>query len=164
MAQRAQSKQEAAVTHRKRKFFFGVLVVAIFLAGCSPGSGIHTVPVSGKVTYKGQPVEGATISFMPEGDTRPATAISGPGGAYRLMTLDAPGAMPGQYTVVVRKTDIPTESTKAVSMEDALKLNSRPPPQPKELLPAKYGDAARSPLKIEVKTGQSNPTDLQLAD
>jgi len=147
-----------------RKIDAAIVAMVLVIVGCTRGSGVQTVPVSGKVTYKGQPVEGATISFMPEGETRPATAISGPGGAYRLMTLDAAGAMPGHYTVVIRKSDIPTESTKAVSMEEALKLNSRPPPQPKELLPAKYADAARSPLKFEVKAGQKNTADLQLAD
>jgi len=40
----------------------------------------------------------------------------------------------------------------------------QPPPAPKQLLPAKYGDAARSPLKFEVKAGQKNHFDLQLAD
>jgi hypothetical protein len=49
-------------------------------------------------------------------------------------------------------------------MEDAVKMNSRPPPPPKELLPAKYADAAKSPLKFEVKTGQTNTFDLPLAD
>jgi hypothetical protein len=78
--------------------------------------------------------------------------------------LDTPGAMPGAYTVLVRKSDIPPESTKPVSMEEAVKMNSRPPPPPKELLPAKYADVARSPLKFDVKTGQANTFDLQLAD
>jgi len=141
-----------------------LLAVALAVAGCGQDSEIHTVPVSGKVTYKGQPIKGATVSFIPDGDARPATAISGPGGTYRLMTLDTPGATPGLYTVVVRKNDLPLESTKPVSMEDAVKLNSRPPPPPKELLPAKYADSARSPLKFEVKAGQTNAIDLQLAD
>lgn len=138
--------------------------MAFIAAGCSDGSGIRTVPVSGKVTYRGQPVDGATVSFIPDGEARPATAISTAGGDYHLTTLDAQGAMPGHYTVVVRKSDIPTESTKAVSMEDAVKMNNRPPPPPKELLPAKYGDAVKSPLKYEVKAGQKNTFDLQLAD
>ena len=37
------------------------------------------------------------------------------------------------------------------------------PPTPKELVPAKYGDASRSPLKFEVKAGQKNHFELQLA-
>jgi len=139
----------------------GLVAVA---AGCSRGAAIKTVPVSGKVTYKGQPVEGATVSFIPDGDGRPAIAMSSVGGAYRLMTLDVPGAMPGSYTVTVRKSDIPLESTKPVTMEEAVKMNTRPPPAPKELLPTKYADASKSPLKLDVKPGQNNTIDLLLAD
>jgi hypothetical protein len=148
----------------EQKFGVALLSIALAIIGCSQGNAIRTVSVGGKVTYKGHPVEGATISFIPDGEARPATAISGAGGAYHLMTLDQPGAMPGPYTVVVRKSDIAPESTRPVSMEDAVRMNSRPPPPPKELLPAKYADAAKSPLKFKVKTGQPNTLDLQLAD
>jgi hypothetical protein len=141
-----------------------LLVLAAVAVGCSQGNAIKTVPVSGKVTYKAQPVEGATVSFIPDGDGRPAIAISGAGGAYRLMTLDVPGALPGTYTVTVRKSDIPLESTKPVTMEEAVKMNTRPPPPPKELLPGRYADASKSPLKFEVKPGQNNTFDLLLAD
>jgi hypothetical protein len=140
------------------------VLLLCYLAGCYQGNSFGTIPVTGKVTYKGQGVEGATISFMPEGQGRPATAISTAGGAYELSTLDSKGAIPGPYTVVVRKTEIPLASTAPVSMEDALKLNNKPPPPPKELLPAKYADAAKSPLKFEVKKGQTNTFDLPLAD
>lgn len=141
-----------------------VVAVAIALAGCSKPGSIRTSPVSGKVTYKGQPVDGATISFIPEGATRPATAITAAGGLYRLTTLDSSGAMPGKYTVTVRKQEIAAATTQAVSMEEALKMNNRPPPPPKELLPAKYADPAHSPLHVEVQDGQSNSIDLPLAD
>src|SRR5262245_36469978 len=136
----------------------------VFCAGCGNANKLGTIRVSGKVTYKGQPVEGATVSSVPDGTGRAATAITTAGGTYDLMTLDSPGAIPGQYTVLVRKTEVPPASTQPVSMEDALKLNNRPPPPPKELLPAKYGDATKSPLKSEVKKGQSNSIDLQLTD
>ena len=143
--------------------FVGIALLP-FLGGCSGGTGIRTSPVTGTVTYKGQPVAGATISFIPDGGERPAAAISAAGGKYDLATLDLDGAMPGNYTVLVRKLDVAAGSTAPVSMEEALKLNSRPPAPPKELLPAKYGDVARSPLKFEVKAGQKNVIDLQLAD
>jgi hypothetical protein len=147
-------------------FASGHLVLALYLlaSGCAPSNPLGAVPVTGKVTYKGQPVEGATVSFIPEGDARPATAITAAGGVYRLMTLDTPGAMPGPYTVVVRKTEIPPDTAQGVSMEDAVKLNNRPPPPLKELLPAKYGDATKSPLKFEVKKGLANTLDLPLAE
>jgi hypothetical protein len=140
-----------------------ILVVALCL-GCGQNNPLGTVPVSGKVTYNGQPVEGATISFNPDGDGRPATAISGSDGSYSLATLNWPGSVPGSYTVVVRKSDLALASTQPVTMEEALKLNNRPPPPPKELLPVKYGDATKSPLKAEVKKGAKNAIDLPLAD
>ncbi len=134
------------------------------IAGCGKQSGIRTAPVSGTITYKGQPVEGATVSFIPDGAERPATAISTAGGKYELATLDLDGAMPGKYTVLVRKAEVAAASTEPVSMEEALKLNSRPATAPKDLVPAKYGDPSRSPLKFEVKTGQKNVFDIQLTD
>ena len=141
-----------------------VVLLLTTIGGCGPGNTLGTMPVSGKVTYKGQSVEGATVSFIPDGDGRPATAITKAGGAYQLTTLDSVGALPGQYAVLVRKTEMPINSQESVSMEEALKLNNRPPPAPKELLPAKYGDAAKSPLKFEVKQGQANKFDIQLTD
>ncbi len=137
------------------------LVATITLAGCSGQSGL--AKVNGKVTYKGQPVSGATILFMGDAGTRPATAVSSSDGSYSLMTLDAKGAMPGNYSVVVTKTDAPPAG-EPPSMEDAAKAANRPPPKPKELLPAKYSDATKSPLKAEVKLGQANTIDLTLAD
>jgi hypothetical protein len=93
---------------------------------------------------------------------RTATAITAADGGYELMTLDAKGAMPGTYAVVVTKTEL--EAGKAMSMEEAAKTANQPLPQPKQLLPAKYGDAAKTPLRFEVKDGGPNVIDLVLAD
>ena len=135
------------------------------ITGCSGGTGLpRTVPVTGKVSYKGVPVGGATVSFIGEGNLRPAVAITQPDGSYSLQTLDAVGAMPGKYSVVVEKTELPQELTKEVSMEDAAKMAGRPPPAPKRLLPAKYGDTTKTPFKFEVKDGQPNQFDLVLTD
>ena len=147
-----------------RKLLCLILTAITFSAGCSSGNALGTVPVSGKVTYKGQPVEGATVTFQGEGDARPATAITAADGTYHLTTLDSPGAIPGTYTVLVEKIETPAELNKLVSMEDAAKNAAKPLPQPKKLLPAKYADAAKTPLKHEVKKGQSNTFDLTLAD
>jgi prepilin-type N-terminal cleavage/methylation domain-containing protein len=59
---------------------------------------------------------------------------------------------------------VPAELLKPVTMEEAAKTGNQPLPQPKKLHPAKYGDAGRTPLKFEVKKGQTNTFDLQLAD
>src|SRR6266576_391459 len=101
------------------------LLIAAFTLGCGPSNPLGTSPVSGKVTYNGKPIEGATVSFIPDGDGRPATAITGPDGSYSLTTLNWPGAVPGQYTVILRKTDHVPASDQPVSMEEAEKLNAR---------------------------------------
>jgi hypothetical protein len=147
-----------------RPFSISVLAAIMLFVACGPSADIKTVPATGMVTYKGKPVEGATISFIPDGPQRAATAISGPNGKYELTTLDQTGAMPGNYTVLVRKLDIPAASTAPVSMEEALKLNTRPPPAPKDLVPSKYSDPARTPLRFEVKAREANVFNIELTD
>lgn len=138
------------------------IALALAVMGCSGSSGL--APVTGKVTYLGQPVAGATILFMGDGAVRPATAVSASDGAYSLRTQDASGAAPGPYTVVVSKNEVPLDAAEPPSMEEAAKQAKRPPPAPKRLVPAKYEDVASSPLKFEVKTGRKNVFDIQLAD
>ena len=144
-----------------RQILIGTLGSLAMLAGCT-GNSLNTVPVSGKVTYQGQPVEGATVSFVGEGELKTAVAITKADGSYQLMTLDSKGAMPGSYPVVVTKTELPPAA--ALSMDDAAKMAGKAPPQLKRLLPTKYGDQRTTPLKLEVKAGQTNVHDLPLAD
>jgi hypothetical protein len=119
------------------------------------------VPVSGKVTYKGAPVEGAIVTFVPEGNGRTATATTRAGGAYSLTTVDSPGAMPGKYKVTVAKVEYAPASS--LSMEAAAKANPAEA-QAKRVLPAKYASAASTPLAIEVPPGGKKDLDLTLAD
>jgi hypothetical protein len=145
-------------------FFAISLALLIAFSGCPSGNELGTVPVSGKVTYKGAAVEGATVSFLGEGNERPATATSGAGGQYKLMTLSYDGAMPGKYTVLVEKVETSPEAAKVESMEEAAKRGNQALPKAKRLLPAKYADASTTPLHVEVKAGQSNAINLELAD
>lgn len=134
-----------------------------FLVGCA-GSDAGLARVTGKVTYQEQPVGNATVTFVGEGDLKTSVATTQADGTYELMTLNSKGAMPGRYAVVVTKTELPPEMTAELSMEDAAKLAGKPPPQPKRLLPAKYGSQQTTPLNLEVKAGQANVLDLPLAD
>lgn len=138
---------------------------AVALAGCSGGATIPgVVPVRGKVTYSGQPVEGARIVFVSSAtDGRPAVATSQSDGSYELMTMDSKGALPGSYSVTVKKTENSADLTKTVSMEEAAAPGYQPPPPPKDLLPTKYGDPGQTPLKVDVKAG-GGPIDLVLED
>jgi hypothetical protein len=139
---------------------FGLMGLALLL-GCNSGSVSGTVPVSGKVTYKGAPVEGAILTFVPEGSGRTATATTRAGGVFSLTTVDSPGAMPGKYKVTVDKVEY--RPAGSPTMEEAARGNAAEG-QAKRVLPAKYAAAASTPLAMEIPAGGKKDIDLTLVD
>lgn len=132
------------------------------IAGCGEAGVDGVVPVTGKVTYKDQPVADATVSFIGEGQGgRTAVGTTAADGTYVLRTLNSEGAVPGKYTVTVTKAEAAAASGATVSMEDATK--SVAAGEPKQLLPAKYADPTQSPLKFDV-TADTKTIDLKLED
>jgi hypothetical protein len=100
-----------------------------------------TVPVAGKVTYKGAPVPKGTVTFQPDkGD--PAVGEIQSDGAYRLSTYaQGDGAVPGHHRVfIIANTADPTkipESTPGWT-------------PPKDLIPKKYNNLKTSGLEANV--------------
>src|SRR5262249_53216449 len=77
------------------------LLLAVSVAGCSKGP--RPVKVKGYVSFDGQPMVGAQVTFVAQDKSgRDAHGYSGPDGAFQLSTF-APndGALPGDYKVVV---------------------------------------------------------------
>jgi len=144
----------------KRQSMLGFICLAL-LFGCNSASVPGTVPVGGKVTYKGTPIEGAIVTFVPEGSGRPATATTGAGGVFSLTTVDASGAMPGKYKVTVDKVEYGTAGSS--SMEAASTGNAAEG-RAKRALPKKYAEAASTPLAMEVPAGGKKDIDFVLAD
>ncbi len=127
--------------------------VLITAWGCgSPSEHPETVPVQGKVTYKGAPVPQGTITF--ESDSGPlATGQIQPDGTYKLSTFnEGDGAVPGHAKVfVVANTADPT-----------LMPGSSPGYKtPKDLVPKKYSNSATSGLEANV-TKDGPPIDFDL--
>jgi hypothetical protein len=133
----------------------GWLVVG--LAGC--GSGLLGLsPVSGKVTYNGEPLDGATVTFV-AADGGVATGITDAQGTFTLITGANAGAAKGSYKVTIRKVaerEVPegmkgeTDPTKMMSMM----MKGKSIPEPSSLIPARYGDPNASGLTAEV-TGRA---------
>jgi hypothetical protein len=147
-----------------------------FIAGCSnsaPGRA-KTVPVSGSVTYKGQPVEGAQVTFLGDGNVLPAIAVTDANGKFKCTTYNSgDGAIPGEHSVTVSKTvttGLETESITQRSekgMERAMLRGQRgenQPPKPLNMVPEKYAQAATSPLHLTVKEGAANEFKIELMD
>ena len=120
----------------------GSLLLLISATGCKKPSG--KASVHGRVTFRGQPLESASLTFIPAiGRPQPASILNG---EYTTELS------PGEYTaVVIVGADLP----KGYKEGD-------PVPPPKISLPDAYASPAKSPLKATVKPGQSEPIDFEL--
>ncbi|NLS92018.1 MAG: carboxypeptidase regulatory-like domain-containing protein [Planctomycetaceae bacterium] len=82
-------------------------VVATALAcGCTPAGPDRpaTFAVTGKVTLDGNPLEGATVGFVPSAGGTSAIGTTDASGTYQLSTFGSnDGAVPGEYKVKVTK-------------------------------------------------------------
>lgn len=156
--------------------FVMTLSLVTTLAGCGGSDKPDTVPVSGKVTLDGVPVEGASVMFRPEGSGRPGTAMTDADGAYSLSSYGEPndGAVPGEYTVAVIKIGGPGASAlagsappqsdpNALSTIDATSgTNSAEAPETEYFVPKKYTDPSTSGLKLTIPEGGSDNINLEL--
>ena len=143
-----------------------VLLVAAGLSavGCSSKDDDRPerVPVRGAVTYKGKPVEGASVVFSPVTPGNPgASGTTDANGEFVLQTFeDEDGAVPGQYQVGIAKTEIDFSQVEEVVEDpnnpDASYNPFGPPPKQTPLLPKKYTVAENSGLTAEVKAGEEN--------
>jgi hypothetical protein len=109
------------------------------------------VPVSGTLTYKGQPLEGYMVSFLPVDGRRPAVGVTDVNGKFKLGTNSADdGAPPGQCEVTVVWAG-PKETGPAGQesiIDDPAQL-----PKPKIQIPEKYASPKASGLSLNVPAG-----------
>ncbi len=132
---------------------FGLTLVCF--SGCGGDSRPPTYRVTGKVTWKGQPVQKASLIFVPESQGESASAETDAQGMYSLTTFVAgDGARSGNYRIKVMKYDMPTPQaatdTRNLSYEEEQKIYNdpsvRPTPPPKNSLPRMYENDSTSGL------------------
>lgn len=161
------------------------VVISCGMVGCSKGPKLPTVSVSGTVSYQGKPLEGAQIGFVPpSSDGKSANGVTDAQGNFTLQTYlggtsQASGAMPGDYTVVIRKDEgaiagagpagtgpPPPRSSEEMrkEMQERSSGQLKAPPGPKLLTPQKYASSATSPLKATVKPSGNEPFKFDLTD
>lgn len=127
------------------------LAVAIsLLVGCSDDKWLadrpEPVSAAGTVLYNDQPVEGAVVTFVPQGHQHAASARTDADGQFSMRTFgDMEGAVPGEYIVTVMKVERSSAGPSPTS-DDAVV------PEPTEtwLLPGRYSNAATSGLTASV--------------
>lgn len=110
--------------------------------GCGKGSGGDKLyPVSGKVSYKAEPLTTGAVILVADAAKGNATRHEPRGpiddqGHFEISTAGKPGAPPGWYKVAVIANKPPNPS--------------KPYAVTGSLLPKKYGSASSSELAIEV--------------
>ena len=125
------------------------------LPGCAKPAPGGLIAVSGRVTLDGQPLPTGSVSLRAESGPKSwdqPTGTIASDGRYVIYTNGHAGAAPGTYRVALFASEAVKTSTGAAH-----------PGLPKSLIPARYNDPGRSPLRLDVKS-QSPPGayDLEL--
>jgi hypothetical protein len=141
-----------------------ILATIVSLNGCQKNGLDGLVPVAGKVTYQGKPVEGADVVFNPASNGRAAFAKTDASGKFQLTTLDPQdGAHPGDYKVTISKKEMINPMTAEEAEEWFHKHSGPPPPRKvKNDLPEKYADEKTSELTATVKENGTNQVNFDL--
>lgn len=143
-----------------------VTSLLLVMNGCSSEVGEPTYPVSGTITQKGKPIEGAIVAFTPKTAGLAASGVTDAAGVYKLTSkTSGDGAVPGKYGVSVTKYESQKGSAKpeqgvksqnsssgypAGYSENLSDMSSAPP---KNLLPPKFANPATSNLEADVTKG-----------
>lgn len=93
-----------------------VLTACLLSAGCQSETRLDRLPLTGKVTQFGIPVESALLSFLPLEQGPAASAIVAQG-EYRFTTEDGP--MPGKHRVVVTVLPVKMAGAMRVGANDS---------------------------------------------
>jgi len=164
--------------------FFACGLLLCFVLGCGDRGGLTVYPVSGKVTYKNQPLDNATINFIIAGKEDEPSWIIGIGttdkdGKYTIQTQIDPtlqplnGAVAGKHQVSIHKF-IPPKGMTEADMQKMIAEETRimqeagvvPPdkitPSRVSMLPAKYQNPTASELTAVVEKGGKNNFDFDL--
>lgn len=137
------------------KYVPAALVAAglVGLVGCDGGP--EVARVGGAVTYKGKPVTGGSLTFVPQANGKPlpgkpASAVVQEDGTYKLATLGADdGAVVGKHTISYSPPVLPFPPGKD-------------PPQGASPPPSGFEGLAPKTTEVEVRSG-TNTIDIELA-
>jgi hypothetical protein len=121
------------------------LAVCLLLAGCSKS---NVVPVSGTLTYKGQPVTNAYVNFVPE-NGRPSMGETDQNGRFTLVyDPQTKGAQLGKHRVFVTHNAAADASQPGTIPGEPPKLS----PESKELFSKYSGEKSKVEIVIEKAT------------
>lgn len=131
---------------------FVAVVCLVGLVGCGGGKPqpfANSVPVSGTVTFQGQPLAQGVVRLVPADDKgQPVTGAIKDGKFSLNTTVSSPGVVVGKYKVCVisnREKAPPPPGPDGSSPLDETK--------PESLIPTRYAKGETSGLEVDVQAG-----------
>lgn len=126
----------------RNQFSLAAGLMLALVSGCSHSESTvaaGVVPATGTLTYHGDPVAEAQLTFWMDDVPEPGFALTDLEGKFKCMTNDsADGIEPGDYLVTVTSS--------------------------KGGIPPRYADVKSSPLHVTIEDGAANDFVLQLED
>jgi hypothetical protein len=133
----------------------GAAVACSLFAGCESGyvAPVETFKTAGKATFKGQPIEGATLILHRQGEAladvpAPSARVNADGSFATTTFASGDGAPAGEYVATV-------EWRKQVQVRGDWTYGPN-------LLPAAYADPGKSPLKITIAEGENSLPPIEI--
>ncbi|HVK07427.1 MAG TPA: hypothetical protein VM597_01490 [Gemmataceae bacterium] len=152
----------ATTSVRRPAALLAAALAVVVAAGCGDDGKLPRAPVSGRVTYKGKPVVGAAVSFLP--DTvgwRAGVGKTDEQGRYLLGTYDPDDGAPVGKCRVALSLRGPGKPLKpglgAAAAEELMEMGD-------PLIPIRYFDPDKSGLTFTVEKGKDNVYDIDLRD
>ena len=117
-------------------------------------------PVSGTILQKGQPLAGATVTFVPKGGGRLSMGVTDAEGKFTLKAFEeGDGAVIADHVVTVSKfakshiIPVKNDETGITFRSKAEEIAYYNPPS---LLPERYGNEVQTPFRATVTSGGPN--------
>jgi hypothetical protein len=147
---------------------------ALVMTSCGTDDGLGTrFPVSGTVTYNGQPLEKGKISFIPVDPKNIGASGTIDNGSYALSTGgENDGARAGKYKVTISSKEDSVAKAKADFAKETKGMDPGYLPgrylaaaesKAKSLIPTGYGDVRTTTLTAEVQQ-KTNTINFTLSD
>ena len=141
------------------RFAAFAMVTVCLVAGCSSGQLENPdwpkrYPTSGTVNYKGQPVEGAEVTFISTAGNSTGVGKTDSDGRFYLTTyVDRDGVVAGPQAVAIRRVDVIDKTPEGVDLSAD---GEAPPPEINWIIPEHYSNPGKSGLDANVTENGPN--------
>lgn len=133
-------------------------LVGVGIVACGGGCADGDIGrMSGRITYRGQPVTQGAVLFENSEQGVSVNAVLGKNGEFAARTHDQPGLPPGTYRVAVSPRTFGDGSAPLVVDPSATESAKSP-------IPEKYHQTSTSGLTVEILAGANPPLNIELEE